>query len=65
MEELGEFNLVVWGEFDGLADGVNEPAKDDLAGAPTAVSLEEFLQGHGFVTLFRRYVGRANILSMA
>ena len=39
-------------ELEGLPDGVDDPAQDDLAGPPTAVSFEELLQGDGFVAVF-------------
>jgi hypothetical protein len=43
--------LAVRGQFNGLADGIDEPAQDNLEGAPrTCVPLEEFLQGDDFAT---------------
>ena len=52
MEDFGELNLAVGRELDCLVDRVNEPAEDDLAGAPASIALEEFLQGHRFVAAF-------------
>jgi hypothetical protein len=44
-EDFEQAQLAVRGQFNGLADGINEPAEDNFEGAPTGVPLEEFLQG--------------------
>ena len=44
-----EAGVAVWGQFQGLLGGVNEPAKEHFRGAPTAVTLEEFLDGNGLL----------------
>ena len=49
MKDLGELDLAVSRQLDGLADGVDEPAQDDLASAPATVSFEKLLQGDGAV----------------
>ena len=49
-KDLGQRLLSVWGQVYGVTDGgVNNPAEDDLACVPTAVALEEFLEGNGFI----------------
>ena len=49
VEDASEAFLAVRGKFDGLADGVDDPAKDELASGPAAISLEHLLQGDGLV----------------
>ena len=39
----------MWRQFQGLVDGVNEPAKDDFGGAPAAVAFKELFDGNGFL----------------
>jgi hypothetical protein len=38
-------------QFDGLADGVHYPAQDELSSVPASVSLQELLEGDGFVAV--------------
>ena len=48
MEDLGQFDLAVGRQFNGLADSIDEPAEDDLASTPATIPLEQLLQGDGF-----------------
>ena len=52
-EDLSQLHLAVGRKLDGLADGVDEPTKDDFARPPTAVSFEELLEGNGFIAFVR------------
>jgi len=36
-------------ELDGLAEGVHNPAKDELASGPATVALEQLLEGDSFI----------------
>ena len=56
MEDLGELDLWVGRELDRLADRVDEPAEDDLAGPSATVALKELLQGHGLVPALRGHI---------
>ena len=56
LEDLGEHEFPVRGKLDGLADGVNNPAQEDLAGLPGAFALQELLQGEGLVPLLHGYI---------
>ena len=50
--EYGEQSgtLVFW-QFDGACDGVEEPTQDDLACGPGAIALQEFLEGCGLLAI--------------
>jgi hypothetical protein len=48
LEDLGQGQLSVTREFDGLADRVYDPTKYDLSGPPTAIPLKQLLQGDSF-----------------
>ena len=50
--ELSKLYLPMRGQFNGLTECVDEPAKDDLASAPAAFALEQFLERDYFVSLF-------------
>ena len=38
-------------QLNGLANGVDDPAQDEFASVPTTVTLQEFLQGDGFIAV--------------
>lgn len=43
-------------EFDGHPDGINEPAEDDVASSPVAVTFQELFDGGGFLPFW--WIGR-------
>ena len=53
-EDLGELELAVGRQLDSLPDRVDDPPQCDLACGPTAVTFEDFLEGHGFVSIVAR-----------
>jgi hypothetical protein len=52
-KDFEQADLAVRGQFNGLAYGIDEPAKDNFEGAPTGVPLEELFQGDDFATALR------------
>ena len=50
-EDAGQGLLPMRREFDGLSDGVDQPAKDFLSGPPAAVTFAELLEGHSFISV--------------
>jgi hypothetical protein len=38
----------VFGQLDGLCDGVDNPTEEDLACGPLSISLSKFAEGDGF-----------------
>ena len=51
LKDLSQRFLAMGRQLDGVANGVYDTAKDNLAGVPAAIALEEFLQRHGFVAV--------------
>ena len=43
-----EAQTAVFGKFDGLCDGVDNPTEEDLASGPLGVALSKFAEGDGF-----------------
>ena len=55
LREDGVQSLLAMGrELDGFPGRVDDPAEDELAGAPAAIAREEFLQGDCFIALVIR-----------
>ena len=50
-EDLGQSELAVRRELQGLPECINDPSQDDLAGGPAAVPLEQFLEGYGLLAV--------------
>ena len=55
-EDLGKHEVPVRGGLDGLADGVNNPTEQNLAGLPGAFTFQELLQGEGLIPLLHGHV---------
>ena len=53
-EDSGQLELAVGRQLDSLPDRVDNPTQCDLAGGPTAVTFQKFLEGHGFVPVVAR-----------
>ena len=49
MEDVGEGFLPMRRKFDGLTEGVDDPAQNEFASHPTTVTFKELLQGDGFL----------------
>jgi hypothetical protein len=54
LEDLGQGQLSVTRELDGLADRVYDPPQYDLSGPPTAIPFEQLLQGDSLQALVPR-----------
>ena len=50
-EDFQKTGDTVWGQFDGMADSIQEPAQDDFPSRPPAIALEELFDRDGFLAV--------------